>query len=513
MDQASPSRRSIAIAAIAVTWIAVALRVPSCYESFWLDELHSAWTIWGNLGEVLPRADIGHQSPFYFIAIWFWKQLFGDSEFVLRMSSVVAVAASAAILTVGVSRWTQSLVAGVVAGLVIAVESNALFFGTELRPYAFVILFSSIAVVCFLRLIALASRHRDRRAWVGMIVATLLAVLCQPTAGGVLAWFFISLLLVWWMRDRRELLRFNVSDALLLLSTAAVAFALWRVTLGETWQQRASWSTFATATRIGQIWEVWDWTWLMLVPLAVLSVAARLQRSSPSVRSICRGTVALASISVAATCLFWVVSRTDWIPVWHRRYFIATLPIFACVTGGAFGVVDSVARRHRLLRLAAAFVALTLILALAHQQGTLTRLRTYPVALVIRGEDWRSAIAWVNASSEPKDLVFLDAGLIESNAWLQPTHRALTARQLDYLVFAVHGPYDAETDVVPIDARRLPPQWRVVSSLNGRDRRVFIILRKVAHQVRQSLPPDYRVVGFGNVSIVVQSSDLTGQRL
>lgn len=513
MEETAPTRRSIVIASIVVFAIAVTVRVPSCYESFWVDELHSAWCVWDSLSDVFPRASVGHQSPFYFFGLWFWKQAVGESEVALRMSSVLAVAASCVVLTAGVGRWTRSLVAGATAGLVMAMESNTLFFGTELRPYAFVILFSSIALVCFLRLVVVASRHEDRRAWVGLVVAILLAVLCQPTAIGVLAWLPLVLFGVWLIRDRRQFLNFSLSDSFLMLSTAAVGFALWRVTLGETWHQRANWASFATATSVDQIWQVWDWTWLLLVPLATLiasALAARLRKTSLSIREVSLASLLLALIAVLATSLYWTLSRADWIPVWHRRYFIAALPVFACVVGGAAGMVDIALRPSRMGGLAAWVFAIVLGLYPAYQQSMFSRLWDYPVALVTRGENWRDAVTWVRLNSESKDLVFLDAGLVEANTWLWRSPIVpLTPNQRKYLVFPANGPYDVGTDLEPLDSSRLAKPWSVVDT-KSRARRVIIITRRAAHQVRGSMPVGSLVLGFGNVSVIVQSRDLNG---
>jgi hypothetical protein len=457
---------------------------------------------------------MGHQSPFYFVGLWFWKQIVGGTELALRMSSVLAVAAACVVLVFGVAKWAGSVVAGATAGLVLAVESNSLFFGTELRPYAFVIFFSSVALLCFLRLVALDSRHKDRPAWMGLIAAILLAMLCQPTAIGVLAWLPLVLCSVWLVRDRRELWKINLSDGLLLLGASAVGFALWRMTLGETWQQRSSWSSFAAATRVRQIWEVWDWSWLLGLPLVVFALgmlAATVRGRSFSLRQVPFATLLLALIAVAATSLFWIVSRADWIPVWHRRYFISILPIFACVAGGAMGVVEVASLPSRKAGTVAAFA---LVLTLLYQQGTLVRLRQYPVALVTRGEDWRSAIQWVRSNSHERDLFFLDAGLIEANTWLRRSRKATpktptpTLKQLEYLVFAVHGPYPAGRDAVPIDASGLPPEWRVVANVSSRSRRVFILTRRPANRVGMPLPPGSEIVGFGNLSVILQSSDL-----
>lgn len=73
--------------ALAVAIVAVVLRIPYCYESFWIDELHTAWAVWAEFDKVTDRAAAGNQTPLYFHGVWLWKAVFGPSEFALRMSS------------------------------------------------------------------------------------------------------------------------------------------------------------------------------------------------------------------------------------------------------------------------------------------------------------------------------------------------------------------------------------------------------------------------------------------
>ena len=40
-----PGRSALVIGGLAVAAVAIAIRLPSCGESFWLDELHSAWAV------------------------------------------------------------------------------------------------------------------------------------------------------------------------------------------------------------------------------------------------------------------------------------------------------------------------------------------------------------------------------------------------------------------------------------------------------------------------------------
>src|SRR5262245_22942566 len=78
------------VAASTLTLFAAALRLWHARESLWLDELHTAWCALGSLDEVVPRAAIGNQSPLFFWIEWLLVRIFGPSELMLRLSSLVA---------------------------------------------------------------------------------------------------------------------------------------------------------------------------------------------------------------------------------------------------------------------------------------------------------------------------------------------------------------------------------------------------------------------------------------
>ncbi len=152
--------------------------------------------------------------------------------------------------------------------------------------------------------------------------------------------------------------------------------------------------------------------------------------------------------------------------------------------------------------------AAVLAIGLAHGQGTLQRLPDYPVALAVRGEDWRAANAWVRSNAEPTDLIFLDAGLVEARGWLElgdgsakygnnfnamsPPVRQPTSRQLDYLVFPVNGPYDVGVSVLPttlgsqLQPYELPSDWSAVLEAKNAASRVIVITRQPANRINPS---------------------------
>src|SRR4051812_8328797 len=66
------------------------LRLTNISESLWLDELHPGWVVKGEWGDVAPRAQIGNQSPLWLYAVKVVTTLRGESEFTLRLLSLLA---------------------------------------------------------------------------------------------------------------------------------------------------------------------------------------------------------------------------------------------------------------------------------------------------------------------------------------------------------------------------------------------------------------------------------------
>jgi hypothetical protein len=291
---------------------------------------------------------------------------------------------------------------------------------------------------------------------------------------------------------------------------------MWKTTLGESWRQRTIWASFASATRAEQIWEAWNWTWLLMVPLACASVAmviAMVRNRKTTILAIVITTVMLSVIAILATSSYWILSRIEWAPIWHRRYFVAVLPILACVPGGAVASLELALASSKRGVVVGALAALALLILPAEPRTAIWRLRTYPVALVTRGEDWRAAVGWVRARAGDNDLIFLDAGLIEARAWLpvgtpqlrvtDPPSRHTPRAQRTYLTYPVRGPYPLD-HVLP--ARAFLPGLPAPFRSNHPQRRIYWITRLPPDRVNLMLPFGSRIIGFGNVTVVQGSS-------
>src|SRR5687767_474003 len=107
-------------------------------ESLWVDELHTAWCVGGDLADVAPRAAMGNQSPVFFWLEWLVVRALGPSEGSLRLVSVCAGSLLPLALFALLKQLGQSAWVGFVAAVLVVVDPLAIFFATEARPYALV---------------------------------------------------------------------------------------------------------------------------------------------------------------------------------------------------------------------------------------------------------------------------------------------------------------------------------------------------------------------------------------
>jgi hypothetical protein len=481
------------LAVSAVVALAFAFRWPSCGESFWLDELHSAWAVEGALSEVVWRAAEGNQTTLYFRGLWVWSRLFGDGEAAMRASSVLASCLAAGLLVAGVRHRSGRLIGGMAAGAAFAIDPHAIFFGCELRPYAWLLPCAVVAVwalTCWLR----APAGRDAWPRAVMVAAICLAALLHPTSLGVLG----GLLLVGGTAaiglGRWHWGRVDWWSVFMLAGTAA---ALAWSSLPESWQHRDLWRSFGQARHWQSMWLVWDYTALLLVPggLMIGSLAVRKWTARGTSRRRWNGdreTLAVALlpgvVAVVATCGFFVASYFQWVPLWHRRYFITALPLL-CWTSGELVAVSAraIGRKKlqggfaasRLTRLAPVLLFVTVVGFQAWHQGTAAVLASGRWPTQWRGEDWRGAVATVRDRIEAGDRVWLDSGLIEASVLGLPPGATdqLSARQREYLRYPLAGPYRLPD--VTVVACGEHDGWvnRHVRSLPPRPVRVWLISR------------------------------------
>jgi mannosyltransferase len=389
----------------AISALALALRLWGIgRESIWEDEAYT-WKV-----AQLPVSTIlslpEQTPPLYNLLMHFWVQLAGTSPTALRIPSALLGSATVGVVFL-LGRRLLGEAGGLAAASLAALSPIDVAFSQTARTYA---LFSFATALSYLMLVR-ALETPSRRRFAGYAAAT--ALMLYSHVYGI---FFLgaqAVFVVW--RLRRPADRARLKAWMLGAALAVAAFAPWSLILVQRahevaqqfWITRPSWGTapwtvesFASNGEGWRIAGVVDVLALAFIALALYGSGllgrrrgeaepARLGRPSSVERSWMLGLALLIPI-VVPVVLSWVAA-----PFFVHYY---ALPgALALVLLAAAGIAA-------IPRQAVATASLTGLLllsgvALAHQEAT------------PRNDDWRDAVAFVDAHASGGELVVMHEGL------------------------------------------------------------------------------------------------------
>jgi mannosyltransferase len=166
-------------------------------SSFWLDETGTYYIISGSWAQYLDRMAYNIQSPFYTAVLWPVFHLGGTSELVLRLPSILAMAA-AAVLVFFIARRLTDASGGVLAMMLFVSMRDVAWLAWQARPYATSMALALVSVWFFLLwlerrtafasilcgfTLALTFYGHPLFGTLGLVYAVLLAQLCWSGDG------------------------------------------------------------------------------------------------------------------------------------------------------------------------------------------------------------------------------------------------------------------------------------------------------------------------------------------
>ncbi len=364
-------------------------------KSVYLDEAISvayAHMSWHEFAQVLLARD-ANMALFYLLLRGVVP--FGDSEFRVRLISVIA-----GVATVPVMYWLGKKLydrqTGVWTALLLSVNACHVVFSQEARGYALALLL--ITLSCWLFLKGIESPSWPTWAWYALVSA--LGVHSHYYAGLVLVAQWISLFTL----PRRMLPEKHLFVAILVvgvLISPAVLFVL-RHTPGHIdWVPPISWlEVYHTAVFLAAEGSKLTGNLLLAFCLIALSSAERLDwrelhaefelnRSGLNRRGLDRWKKLSPWFWLLAPMVITAVGSL-WTPMFFHRFLIVCLPAFVLLV--ARGLVQ--------LRPRAVWVTAFLVLSIVTVAQSYARTR----------EDWRDAVHYVLSQSQPGDAVWFYRG-------------------------------------------------------------------------------------------------------
>jgi uncharacterized membrane protein len=389
----------LVLAGLIVAGLALRLAVP---RGIWLDEaisIHQARLSLHDLFRNLYYGD--RQPPLYHLTLWLTIRAFGDSEFAVRLPSLIAGTLVIPVLY-ELGRELYDRLTGLIAAAFAAVSPLLIWYSQEVRMYEFVALFGLLALLTQLRVI----RQGTMLNWAAYILATA-ALLWSHYFGllliGVQQLVFVGVLI---HRQRSGepvkalALGFAYSAAVLLMQLVVlVVFAhhQYQVTSGVAGSPSGTYDYLSFYSVLSNMaWALWgyqpDATTVLLAamwPLFLLGSLVLLGRGGS------RQTMSLAAAAIFLVVLLIAVSAFDR-SYFEVRNFLLLVPLVLLLIAR---LVTGWIRQPRLRLLVAGGVALTLLLGLADQQLNKSNPRLF---------DFRGAIEHIKANGGPSSVVLFE---------------------------------------------------------------------------------------------------------
>lgn len=413
MDRENRFNTKWALAAITMIGLVLRLTLLS-KESFWLDEAASAWISGASWDRAL-RAEATNP-PLYYILLYLWIRCFGSSEAAIRALSVVPSVILIPVLY-GLGKRLVSARVGIFAAAILALSPFHIAYAQEARTFALLSLFLVLAASSCWTLLADEKGLRAPKP----IVAYLAWAIISLYTHFIAVFFIAAHNLYFVVRNHRGLFR-NADTlrwALVQLTVICLylpwLFKMLRAAASGGGQSRRhmllkvpqTFFSFLFGDTLVPLDEVAvsdivgtltaNWPLLLAATVAAAAVAAA---SAKQLKAQPQAALFLGTMTLVPLILAFVVSIR--IPFFDERYLIGCSPFLYLLC--AWGISSECAKRA------------------AGASGTAFQLTvSLPAVLVLASifnyffhprfgkEQWREAVAYVEADLRAGDPILLDA--------------------------------------------------------------------------------------------------------
>jgi 4-amino-4-deoxy-L-arabinose transferase-like glycosyltransferase len=362
---------------------------PTIRQSLWLDETVTYWVVKDGFWDLVYRAvNYQGQSPFYYFIVWCFIQILGNSEWVLRLPSLLSIILACFFLyqlcfVLFDREW--ALIS--VLCLICLLQVTAV--GGDARPYGLALMLSILSIQCFVKWLQ-NSRVTYQIAYIIASAATCYAhIMFAPI-------FFIHLCYYFILKEDNP----KVSFKKLVLTFSIIAGCLlpnfYQLTLLV--EKRELYS-FAVRPEIMDLLNAW-FSFLWIFPLiAGFLLACIFDRTTCREQGVFiskKMIFILIWFFFPASFLF-IISKMIGSSIFYPRYFFWSYPAIALVIAGLVKMLEN--SQSRLIAVSVFSMVFIIINIISPKPN----------------ENWRSAVEYITSTKMSQEMpIIVWPGLVEA---------------------------------------------------------------------------------------------------
>lgn len=399
----------------------LAIRAP-----LWLDETGSYWNISGGFRQIWARSIELNSFPAYYYVLWITNAIFGGKEIVLRIPSVLAMLAATYVFY-RCARELFTLDVSVIATALFLLNRRIIFAAIDVRPYAFALLLTNLAILCLFRWTK--SRSPAKR----MFYSTMLGITSTGIFyfhylyGCIIAAFLMVVLINAYRRHSpfAELSELGIAAGCFGLLMIPVLPRLWYL------HQRRNTHIFADLPPFRLLPRALSPGVVGLVFVGVIILAVLMHKfSSPGSESL-RQFMMCATLAVVPLVILYLISIATPLHIFIDRYEGVAVPGIALSWAWIFSLINS-----RWLRLIGCVAFVTWSACLSYSSPTAH----------IHKNTWKYALQFADANAAPDGApLVICSDLPEANFQSMPS-----GPPGESVLFATLGYYRVRAIVIPM---------------------------------------------------------------
>ncbi len=181
------------------------------FSSFWYDEIVSVESAWLNFGHIKHVSEWDNNPPFYYYCLSVWIKLFNDSEFCVRLLSVIFSSLSAGVIFLIANKFFNKTTAIVVSFLYLS-NNFLYFYSHEARAYALICLLVLVSSYFFLN-------FKEKNTWKHICILGLVNFLIVYThyIAGLVLVFEVLFMLFYFDKKQKIIFSYSILLSILLI--------------------------------------------------------------------------------------------------------------------------------------------------------------------------------------------------------------------------------------------------------------------------------------------------------
>lgn len=303
--------------------------LPILTQSFWRDEAFSVLLAEKSPLNIILLTAKDQSPPLYPLLLHYWMLLYGKSEVAVRTFSFLFHAGTVVVIFLLAKKLLRSNTPAILIAIAILLNPFLLQYAFEARMYSLLAFLTALGIFCIV----------VRKYW----LAGISFALCILTHNfGV---FDVTAVGIWWIFCNRKTIKQHISQGLALFLLPVLTFLAWGAVIwnqwvrigGGFWIKQATSAIFLNTLKIYTSGDISYPTssLLQLISFILFIVAMSYwiwQREVPNDTSKKDIPFLLASLALLPICITYGISAL-FIPIYHERYLIASLPMLILLAG------------------------------------------------------------------------------------------------------------------------------------------------------------------------------------